>query len=110
MLARKCQEFRFCLVDTRSGSNMLYEMNVPGTTPALRLGPPEIPTPGTLLVVEEPFAVEPRGLVGADGPVRGVDGVALGRDIVVDLSTFSKASPVYILPLTLQSLEAYCMD
>ena len=59
-------------------------MDVPGTTPALRLGPPEVLTPGTLLVVEEPFAVDPSGLVGADGPVRGVDGVALGRDIVVD--------------------------
>lgn len=38
--------------------------------------------PLTLLVVDEPFAVDPSGLVGADGPVAGVDGDALGRDIL----------------------------
>jgi hypothetical protein len=59
-------------------------VDVPGTTPALRLGPPDVPAPETLLVVDEPFAVDPKGLVGADGPVAGVEGVALGRDITVD--------------------------
>lgn len=90
VLAEKRQDFRFCQPRYRYTFSQVYfkEMDVPGTTPALRLGPPELPTPDTLLVVDEPFAVDPRGLVGADGPVRGVDGVALGRDIVVDLSTF----------------------
>lgn len=53
---------------------------LPGTTPALRLGPAEEELdPG--LLDEEPLTDEPRGLLGADGPVAGVDGVAVGRDI-----------------------------
>jgi hypothetical protein len=54
----------------------------PGTTPALRLGPgAEEPDP-VLLLDEEPFPDEP-SLLGAAGPVAGVAGVALGRDMVV---------------------------
>lgn len=63
----------------------LLKMDVPGTTPALRLGPGTTDEPPALLLVDEPLTVDPNGLVGADGPVAvGVD--ALGRDMsVIDM-------------------------
>lgn len=53
---------------------------IPGTTPALRLGPDAELAPLAFPLADEPLAVEPRGRVGAEGPVAGVD--ALGRDMV----------------------------
>jgi len=54
----------------------------PGTTPALRLGPGAVEPGPTLLLDEEPFPEVP-SLLGAAGPVAGVAGVAVGRDMVV---------------------------
>ena len=54
----------------------------PGTTPALRLGPGAADPGPTLLLDEEPFPEVP-SLLGAAGPVAGVAGVAVGRDMVV---------------------------
>lgn len=56
--------------------------DLPGTTPALRLGPGTAGEAACLLLDDEPFAVEPNGLLGADGPVAVALGeVALGRDM-----------------------------
>jgi hypothetical protein len=52
----------------------------PGTTPALRLGPGAADPGPTLLLDEDPFPEVP-SLLGAAGPVAGVAGVAVGRDI-----------------------------
>jgi hypothetical protein len=54
----------------------------PGTTPALRLGPGAAEPEPTLLLDDEPFPEEP-SLLGAAGPVAGVAGVAVGRDMVL---------------------------
>jgi len=53
----------------------------PGTTPALRLGPGAADPEPTLLLDEDPFPEVP-SLLGAAGPVAGVAGVAVGRDMV----------------------------
>jgi len=53
----------------------------PGTTPALRLGPGAAEPVPTLLLDEDPFPEVP-SLLGAAGPVAGVAGVAVGRDMV----------------------------
>jgi hypothetical protein len=55
------------------------EERVPGTTPALLLGPAEA-EPG-FPADDELLAAEPRGLLGAEGPVAGVAGVGFGRDM-----------------------------
>jgi hypothetical protein len=54
----------------------------PGTTPALRLGPGAAEPGPTLLLDEEPLPEVP-SLLGAAGPVGGVAGVAVGRDMVL---------------------------
>lgn len=53
----------------------------PGTTPALRLGPGAAEPGPALLLEEDPFPEVP-SLLGAAGPVAGVAGVAVGRDMV----------------------------
>jgi hypothetical protein len=69
----------------------------PGTTPALRLGPGAAEPGPTLLLDEDPFPEVP-SLLGAAGPVGGVAGVAVGRDIVLGSR--------YVLSLILSS-ETY---
>jgi hypothetical protein len=41
-----------------------------------------------LPATEGPLAVDPRGLLGAAGPVAGVAGVGFGRDIVDSCGVF----------------------
>jgi hypothetical protein len=69
----------------------------PGTTPALRLGPGAAEPGPALLLDEEPLPEVP-SLLGAAGPVAGVAGVAVGRDMVLGSR--------YVLSLILSS-ETY---